>query len=212
MIKKGLTKLTKLINNINNKLKYFTRLYFDRWNQNIINYKNDENISLTEINKESSIKNQDNMNKNYEIIKEENKKKYNITKKQKKFFESINSPLKERNKIYENYNNFYSYDKEIKEYNSKKFIKPKNIFATNEEEFNIIFSKNKSLDTDSGVITKYKKKKQKKKKTKKNTKKNNIINDTPLEDTKPSKEEHDDKNSKSIENLGKFSDFFFTKY
>ena len=161
---KDLTKLTKLINNINNKLKYFTRLYFDRWNQNIINYKNDENISLTEINKESSIKNQDNMNKNYEIIKEENKKKHNITKKQKKFFESITSPLKERNKIYENYNNFYSYDKEIKEYNSKKFIKPKNIFATNEEEFNIIFSKNKSLDTNSGVITKYKTKNKKDKK------------------------------------------------
>ena len=60
---KDLTKLTKLINNINNKLKYFTRLYFDRWNQNIINYKNDENISLTEINKESSIKNQDNITK-----------------------------------------------------------------------------------------------------------------------------------------------------
>ena len=107
------------------------------------------------------------MNKNYGIIKEENKKKYNITKKQKKFFESITSPLKERNKIYEKYNNFYSYDKEIKEYNSKKFIKPKNIFATNEEEFNIIFSKNKSLDTDSGVITKYKKKKTKNKKDKK---------------------------------------------
>ena len=205
---KDLTILTKLINNINNKSKYLTRLYFDRWYQYTINYKNDEDISLTEINNETLIDNLDNIIQNHKIINEENKRKHNITKKQKKFFEYNITPLGEQNKIYENFNNFLSYNKEIKAYNSKNFIKPKNIFAINEDEYNLIFSKEKPLETDSDENEKHHKNNQKTKKIKKNIKKYNLINVIPSEDSKYQKVELDEnkKNSKSIDNLGKLYD------
>ena len=205
---KDLTKLTKLINNINNKSKYFARLYFDRWHQETINYKNEENIRLTEINNEPLINNQDNIKQNYNINKEENKKRHNIIKKAKIFYKTINTPFEEQNEAYENFNmtNSHSYDRKIKTHNSKNFIKPKNIVITNEEEeeYNLIYSKEIPLSTDPDITPKHHKKNQKSKKKRRINKKQNILNVTPLDtpniivDLDENKE-----NSKSNDNLGK---------
>ena len=133
---RDLMPLKKVINNMQLRFSKFTKLYFDRWHTEAINYKNErKNNSKKDV---YLVNYQANINENENQIKDIDKqRKHNIDKKYKKQFKSIISPLDNQNRINEDTNNSNS-SKELKQYISKRNMRKKNN-SLNYEEENILF-------------------------------------------------------------------------
>ena len=128
--------LKKAINNMQLRFISFTKLYFDKWHKETINYYNErKNNGKKDV---YLVNYQVNINENENKIEDIDKqRKHNVDKKYKKQFKSIISPLGNHNSINEDINNSHS-SKDIKPYISKR-NKRKKYNSLNYEEENITF-------------------------------------------------------------------------
>jgi len=133
---RDLMPLKKAINNMQLRFSKFTKLYFDKWHKETINYYNErKNNGKKDV---YLVNYQVNINENENKIEDIDKqKKHNADKKYKKQFKSIISPLGNHNSINEDINNSHS-SKDIKPYISKR-NKRKKYNSLNYEEENITF-------------------------------------------------------------------------
>ena len=219
--KKNLILLRELINKINNKSKYIFRLFFNKWYQNTINYKN-EIKKIKRLKIKSFTDNQDNIN-DY-INNSENKINYNFPKKSKKLYKSIISPLGEENKTYENLNVSFLQDREIepfnsRNYNNNNYNNNNKIYSLTNRETNIITFP-KELPVDTGLffsprslkeVHQYKTKSKKKKKL---NKKQDLIDVSPIKVLKSDDFENLEisKSKDNLNNISKYTPSLSSKY